>query len=415
MAAATTMTNFAYALQVFYVPEMIMDTVGQDHPFLAMLLGKTKRVSSKFTAFPVQYSHGGGRSATFSSAQSGAASTQGVQLAIETVQDYAICSWTDEVLESTEGSDAATFFDAHKLEVDAKMSLLADSVSHALFRSGSGSIGRISAGQNASATDLQLAVPSDIIYLNVGQQIVADSTDGTGTVGTTVSFVKSLDRSAGTFEASATAGGAALTATAADLVANQYVFPIGDFALKLKGIAAWCPTTVAVGDSFFGINRYPDRDRLAGRYFDKSDMPIEEAISEAAKDVCLGTKAKPRLAILHPNDWHTLNMSMSTKVMIVDVKPNDSVSFSFKGILVQGPQGPIECISDSNCPEGEIQLLDMTTWRLMHKGPTPIHMIDRDGNTILRAASEDAYEGRIKCNLQLACGAPGFNARIKIS
>ena len=413
---AVTLTNFSYALQTYYVPELILDTVGRDHPFLGMLLARHKRkVTGELISFPISYSNGGGRSASFSNAQSNPNGSKGVKLALTTSQDYAVIQWSDEVLESSEGADAAAFFDARKKEMDVKLIELGNSLSVSLFRSGSGSIGKIVSTQSAGSTTLGLAVAEDIKNFQVGAKVYFDSVDGGGTVGTTVSFVRSVDLVAGTFELSATDGGAALTATAADATAGQFAFVQGDYDAKVKGLQAWLPSTVATsGDNFFGIDRYRDRVRLAGWYLDKSGAPIEEAIAGAAKDVTKISMANPKLCLLSPSDFLTLSLSLQSKVMYVDVKPNATVNFGYRGIMINGPKGMIECVQDSDTPDGEAFLLDMDSWELLFKGSEPLHLQNRDGLVIRAVSDADAWEARMKYNVQLACGAPGFNARVKL-
>ena len=414
--AGVTMTNFSYALQTMYVPELILDTVGRDHAFLGMLLARRKRkVTGELISFPIQYSNGGGRSANFSYAQGNPNGSKGVKLALTTAQDFAVVQWTDEVLESSEGSDAAAFFDARKKEMDVKLIELGNSLSVSLFRSGSGSIGKISSAQVAGNTTLNLAVADDIKNFQVGAKVYFDSVDGGGTVGTTISFVRSVDLVAGTFELAATDGGAALTATAADATAGQFAFIYGDYDAKPEGLQSWIPTTVATsGDNFFGIDRYRDRVRLAGWYLDKTGYPVEEAIVAAAKDVTKISMANPKYCFLSPTDFLNLALSLSSKLMYVDVKPNASVSFGYRGIMINGPKGPIECIQDSDTPDGEAFLLDLDSWELLFKGSEPLHLQNRDGLVIRAVSDADAWEARMKYNVQLACGAPGFNARIKL-
>lgn len=414
--AGVTLANFSYGLQTYYVPEIILDTVGRDHAFLGMLLARRKRkVTGELVSYPIQYSNGGGRSSNFSYAQGNPNGSKGVKLAVTTAQDYAVVQWTDEVLESSEGSDAAAFFDARKKEMDVKLIELGNSLSVSLFRSGSGSIGKIISTQSASATTLGLAVAEDIKNFQVGAKVYLDSVDGGGTVGTTVSFIRSVDLVNGTFELSATDGGAALTGTAADATANQYVFIYGDYDAKVKGLQAWLPTTVATsGDNFFGIDRYRDRVRLAGWYLDKSGAPIEEAIASAAKDVTKISMANPKICFLSPTDFLNLCLSLQSKVMYVDVKPNATVNFSYRGVMINGPKGMIECIQDSDTPDGEAFLLDMDSWELLFKGSEPLHLQNRDGLVIRAISDQDGWEARMKYNIQLVNSAPGFNARIKL-
>jgi hypothetical protein len=407
-------TNFGYALQTFYVEKKIFDTVGRNHPFLALLMSQRKmKVSGDFQSFSIEYSSGAGRSATFSDAQGNPEGSKGVKLALSTVEDYCIKQWSDDVLASTEGGDAAAFFNARTHEMDRALQSLSDSLAHSAFRSGSGSIGRVVSTQSSSSTTITLANPEDIWYFFIGQKIVADSADGGGTVGTTVSYVKSiLDRSAGTFEVAASDGGVAITATTADLAANQYIFNLGDYSKKVKGVAAWIPTTVASNDSFFGVNRSVDRERLAGWYLDYTGVAIEEALQKALKQVCMASQARPDHIFVNPTDWLALNINLGSKVQFID--PSGTANFGWQGFTITGPRGPVKVMMDADVPDGEAVIIQLDTWHLMHKDKAPIFLQNRDGLTVSRVHNADAYEARMKFNGQIACSAPFYNARVKL-
>jgi hypothetical protein len=410
--ASIDLTAFSHALKIKYVSDFMEDTLARDHPFLALLLARKKRVSGKYIDHVIDYSRGGGRSASFSLAQGNPLGTKGVQMALQTVQDYAVVRWDDELLQSVEGQDAAAFFDARTKEADNKMAQLGDSASHALFRGGSGAIMQIASTQSGSSTTINAKVADDVKHLQVGMKIYADSVDGGGTVGTTISFVKSVDLEAGTYEVAATDGGAADTATNRDLTANQYVFVYGDYDAKVDGIQSWLPSSVSGGDSFWGVNRSVDRIRLAGWYKSFVGTPIEEAIPHMASLITRIAEANPKLCIINPNDWVRLVNSLGTRVNYIDIKPDQKATFGFRGILLNGPKGPIEVVQDADCPDKEALLLDMRTWLLYHKGDSPMSLINRDGLTIRAVADADQWEARFKSNLQLACDAPGFNGRM---
>jgi hypothetical protein len=311
--------------------------------------------------------------------------------------------------------DAASFLKAQVIEFDAKLAALGNSLSHAAFRSGSGSIGQISASQAASGTTLAFVNSDDAMFLEVGMKVYADSVDGGGTVGTTISFVKSVDRDAGTFQLAATVNGAALSATASDCTAGQFVFPYGDYDAKMTGVAGWIPATVASNDSFFGVNRSVDRIRLAGHYLTKTGVPVEEAISDAVERICRMSQGNPRHVFLPYSQWNALNKSLASKQQFIDVKPSGEAAFMFQGIMLNGPRGPLTVLPDSDIPANEMLVTQLDTWELIHMGNGVPHLQNMDGNQILRTASADAIEARWKARCQLINKAPAFSARVILS
>ena len=407
---SVSMSDIAYALQEYYSKSAVENVALRDHPFLGLI--KRVPTSGGTHVLIIQTGNGGGRSGRFSDAQSNTNGSKGFKFKIDTVNDYALVQIDTDVIESADGSNAASFLKSQVVEFDAKLAALGNSMAHAVWRSGSGSIGRISASQSASATTLVLADPNDAVFLEVGMKLYADSADGGGTVGTTQTFVKSVDMSAGTFTVSATYGGAAVTATVADLTANQYLFVVGDYDAKAKGVAAWIPATVASNDNFWGVNRSDDRTRLAGHYFDKRNVPVEEAISDVVSEMCRMTRADPRHVFVPFNIWNELNKTATSKIQIVDVKASGEATLMFQSLVINGPKGPLSVIGDSDIPAGEMLVTQIDTWELIYKGKGAPYMQNLDGNSILRTASADAIEARWKANYQLINRAPAFSARV---
>ena len=411
---AITLANFAYALRTYYLPEVVMDTASKDHPFLNMLLkSRKKKVAGNFIDFPIVFSNGGGRSASFSDAQGNAGvGTKGVQLALTTVEDFAVVQIGGDVLEAAPDNGEGSFFEARVQEMDAKFRELGNSLGIALYRSGSGSIGRISSTQSSSSTTLTLVNRKDAKNLMPGMKVVGDSADGGGTVGTTVSFIKSVDLVAGTFTVAATDGGAAITAATADLAANQYIFALGDYDAKVKGVAAWIPATVSSSDSFFGVNRSSDRVRLAGWYLDKSGVPADEALYDALVDITDSGSGNPKHIFINANDWSILAKSQSSRVVVVQPAAGGKASYGFQSLNFMGPKGMCEVILDPDCPDKEAVVVELESWQLLFKGEEPIRLIKADGLEVSRIYNADGVEVRMKFNGQIGCSAPGHNARV---
>lgn len=409
------MNKFGYALQEYYDQKKIIDVCARKHAFLAWLMANCKtKTSGLVHVHSLITETGAGRSASFSIAQGNAEGNKGYKFKVETVEDFGVVQISSSVLDSSEGQSAAAFFDARVSEIDGVMKSLSKSLAHAIWRSGSGSLGRISASQNASSTTLSLTNARDCIFLMEGMRIVADSVDGGGTVGTTVSFVKSVDYDAGTFTVSATLGGVAITATVADLTANQYIFADGDYDTKLKGVQAWIPATVASNDSFYGVNRSVNRYRLAGNFKNAVGMPIEQAVIDAATLLSDRSEASPEIVFISASDWASLNKSLSSKIQLIDVKPGADVAFFFQGIQINGPTGPLTVVSDSDIPDGFALVTQKEAWELIHKGKDVIHFEEYDGNKVLRAASSSGIEARVKYNANIVCKAPAFCSLIQL-
>lgn len=409
------LSKFSHSLQEFYDNGKIFDVCARSHPFLALLMDQKKKVSGEVYVYSLVTAPPAGRSASFASALANAEGSSGVKFKVDTVQSYQVVHISSNVLDASEGQSAAAFFDARVLEINKGLKNLSSGLAHSFWRSGSGSLGRVVSTQSGSSTTITLANPRDAKFFEVGMKIVADSTDGTGTVGTTESFVKAVDMEAGTLMVSASIGGAAIDATASDLAANQYIFQVGDFGAKIKGVMAWCPASVASNDSFYGVNRSANRYRLAGLYRDCTNLPIEESIIDAAATLADWSDAEPELCFMSSKDWGDLNKSLSSKVQYVDMKPNAEASFAFKGIIINGPKGPITCVSDSDIPDGYALITQPDAWEAPYMGKDLVFLENYyGGGTSLQISNASGIEIRMKSNCALACKAPAFNAVLKL-
>lgn len=86
----------------------------------------------------------------------------------------------------------------------------------------------------------------------------------------------------------------------------------------------------------------------------------------------------------------------------------------FRGILINGPRGPIKVIPDQNCPFGTAFMLQMDVWKLYSLGKAP-KILDTDGLKMLRDSAADSVEVRVGYYAQLGCRAPGWNANVKLA
>lgn len=86
----------------------------------------------------------------------------------------------------------------------------------------------------------------------------------------------------------------------------------------------------------------------------------------------------------------------------------------FRGILINGPRGPIRVVPDQNCPSDRAFMLQMDRWKLYSLGKAP-KLLESDGMKMLRESNADAVEVRVGYYAQLGCDAPGFNVNIQLS
>jgi len=186
--------------------------------------------------------------------------------------------------------------------------------------------------------------------------------------------------------------------------------------VKIAGFASWCPSTAPVtGDSFFGCDR-SESTRLYGKYMDFSSMSRQQALVRAAT-VLAKEGGQPTAGLMWFTAFRGLLEELDLRKEIVDMNPVDSrglvANISYKGVVLQGPRGPIQITACAYQLPDECMLLRPEDWKLLTVGPA-MSLEDRDGLSILRLPDSDAYEGRMVFRGNLECLRPGRQGRVKL-
>jgi hypothetical protein len=397
------MTSFASALKAHYTNDRVENMVYNDNPLLA-LMPKMEDFGGKNLPIPIIYGNPQGRSASFANAQANKTSSQLKDFVLTRAKDYSLASIDNETLDASKGN-ANAFMEAATTEIDGAINSAARSLAIALYGSGSGRIGQLSATSGVT-TLITLAEPEDVTNFEKGQTLVLSTADGGGSVKTGTLSVTNIDRDLGTV--TVTPSMATLTAVGA---VNDYIFVQGDYDAKIKGLRAWLPDSAPSATLFFSVDRSVDASRLGGIRFDASAMPIEEGLIKAASRAAR-EGAKPNYCFLNYSKYADLENSLGSKVQYIDMKVNAEISF--RGIQINGPRGPIKVVPDQNCPSDRAFMIQLDVWKLYSLGKAP-KILDTDGMKMLRDSSADSVEVRVGYYAQLGCRAPGYNVNIKLA
>lgn len=397
------LTSFGSALKAHYTSDRVENMVYRDNPLLAMM-PKMESFGGKNLPIPIIYANPQNRSATFSTAVAGSTSSQLKDFVLLRAKDYSVGTVDNETLEASEGN-ANAFMEAATTEIDGAIHQLSRSLAISMYRNGSGSVGQCNA--SVTGTSLQLKNAEDVTNFEKGQELVFSTADGGGSVKSGSVTITGVDRDSGELTVDA------LTAIAsgAGVAANDYIFNAGDYDLKIKGLQAWIPNSAPSSAAFFGVDRTSDVTRLGGIRYDGSALPIEEALISAASRAAR-EGAKPDHCFLSYSKYADLEKALGSKVQYIDLKVNAEVGF--RGIMINGPRGPIKVIPDQNCPSDRAFMLQMDVWKLYSLGKV-CRIEDTDGLKWLRQSTEDGVQTRVKYYAQLGCRAPGYNVNIKLS
>jgi hypothetical protein len=355
---------------------------------------------------PLKYAPNAGRSSAFSTAQTNASNVKNIAFLLDRESDYAVAKLSNELILASK-NNAGAFVSALKQEIDSAQQNIANSAAQAVYGSGSGKIGQISATSNVGTATITLANPEDVVFFEAGYKIVASTANGGGAVKSGSVTIQSVNRVTG--QLTATGNWSAGIGT---IAAGDFLFIEGDYDSKMKGLAAWLPSTAPTsGDNFFGVDRSTDVTRLAGWRGDLSSLPIEEALIEGG--YLIGRDGgKVDHVFMSFDKYADLIKSLGAKVQFVDVMAKDA-GIGFQGVKVNVGKSIATVIPDRNCPSDKMYMLQLDTWKLSSLEGMPM-ILDMDGLKSLRVSNADALEIRVGYYANIYCQVPGFSGGFTI-
>lgn len=392
-------------LKELYDGQIPENMVYMDHPVIAMVKKKTDFGGRNYP-IPVQFGVSQGRSSQFVTAQANQSANQFVEFLLTRVPDYSLATITNELLLAAT-TDRESFIRSATNLVDGAITSCVASLSSALFRSGTGSIGQI---LTISTGVITFVNPEMVTQFEKNMVLQANATDGGATPRAALGYVIARNATAGTITVSTTFGGVAATPTA--WTVSDFLLVQGDLNSKISGLAAWLPVVApAVSSSFFGVDRSPDT-RLYGLYADYSDRSIEEALVDGST-ILSREGGRPDVAVMPFSSWGALEKSLGSKVQYIDMKGPGEIAF--RGIMVNGAKKQIKVFPDKDAQSQSCWLLTMDTWLLASLMDAPMILKYGSNDEMLRVYNADQAELRVGYYANLGSNAPGWNAQLKLS
>lgn len=333
-------------------------------------------------------------------------------------------------------NNIGSFVNGQMATMDAMIQGTTNLLSQQLYRSGSGSIGSISAISTGLIT---LVNPTDVRYFTVGQVVISTNVDpvqgATVTQRAGFGFVTSINRANGQLtvgNAAAAVPGTAATPSgwvAGDFLAINGTSPLNgptvssaNVPVALTGLTAWIGNSqnITSSDVFFGVNRFADTWRLGGGFYDGSTngQSVEEALYDGSTALFM-EGGYPSHCFVGPNAYSALQKSYAARnIWETELEgPKDESGtplMFFKGITIQGAGSSFVVIADRNCPPYSAFLLTLEDWAIYSLKSAP-HVVDDDGVSFLRQTSADAFEFRLAAYAQIGCQAPGHSMFVKLA
>ena len=408
MPTSLDLNTVTQALKEHYKDLRVKNMVYKDNPLLA-LMPKYEQFGGENMPIPTQFGIANRRSATFGTGQALNTATSLARFVLTRVKDYSFASITGESIKATE-NNADAFLKYATLEIDGAIQSLTRSLAVGLYGDATGKIGTfsaISATSNGTGRTITLSNAEEVTNFEVGM-ILKFAPDASTGVRADVYEITAVDRDTGILTGT-------ISGSSGGILTSDFLVQSGDYVsggdrLKISGLEAWIPS--GTPGALFGVTRTADRTRLAGVPFDGSSMPIEEALVSAASRLAR-EGGSPDHCFMDYTQFANLEKALGSKV-VYDKVSSDDADVGFQALSIIGPKGPIRVIADQNCTPNVAYLLQMDTWSLNSLGAAP-HILDLDGNRMLRESSADAYEVRVGFYGNVGCTAPGYNSRIALA
>lgn len=414
-------SEFDPMLKEYYSEKAVELLAYKDHPFLAMVPKKTdwggrSDDSGSGYVIPIWHATSQATGAHFTVAQGNKGNGQYTRFQMGKKNKYGFAQLDRLTMKASMKSPKA-FLKAFTSEVDGIKSQLGREAARSLYRDGKALCGTVGASYTSGAT-VPLSNRADIVNFEIGMVVVFSSDGGATERGTWSNAssqytVDAVDRSAGTVTFTGQDPNGTDSVVATDTMHKYGDIETGGTYIDIEGLEAHIPETAPTsGDSFQGVDRSVDTDRLAGVRVDASSLTIEEGLIDAGMRLNEMGK-RPTHVFMNPVRYGQLVKELSGRIIHDKVKAPGKASLGFDAIVCFTPAGNIPVIADPNCPHDVAWMLDLKTWVFASCGKYP-EIADED-STMLRAAGADAYEVRLAGYGNLGCHDPGANARIKLA
>lgn len=355
------------------------------------------------------------------------APTTSRKFAVTLAKDYA-ATWIDELTIRKAANDRGSFVNARKFEIDALIRQLGNSLGHALYRAGDGTVGRGDAAYSVAGNVITLLTRSDTKFFGLGMVLdfIANSSGAPSgaarAVATQRVTVTKIDEDAGTVTCALDVTGAAVVALSTNYTAianTDWIAPMGDYnsafattgAIKIRGLKAWIPLTAPTGgDNFYGVDRSLFPTRLAGNRLNDPTAPAEDSIMALA-EVMHERGANADFVVLSPRQFTKMSKRMTAKVEFESA--GGEAQHGFMRFMIATSAGMLPVYADPDCEEDRGYILTLDTWKIKHLGLAEI--VTTDGLSALRRSAADQIEVRCRYYAQLVCYAPGHNGVFAVS
>jgi hypothetical protein len=386
-ASSVSTVSFIYKRE--YSTHQIADITMRDHVWWARVPKEGGFDGDSFL-YTVRYGNPQGISGTFANARTNAKGSKGKQLRAYATDKFGVVTIDGKSALQSKTRKGA-FFDLVTMETDRVLEEMGDSYAFDFYRDTYGMRGRIS---SISGNILTLTEPDDARNFKEGMTLQADDTSTGASPRAGTMEVEAVDEDAGTVEVDNVAG-------ITGLAANDYLFRDGDAGTCMQGLEVCTPLAAPVfgTDSFREIDRGANPNRLAGSRLDDTSLNVEVALGRLAVKISkIGRTHHIDEAYINPTHFFNAAQRLNAKVEYDD--GGGTANYGFQYIMIHTAAGSFRVYADPDCPMNRGRVSRAGSQYIKHLEGLP-HVVDLDGNPMLRQTEENGVEARFEgfCNL----------------
>ena len=361
--AISTDAGLLAMLKTYYAKDGLQNLLYRNDPLLSKI--KKERIEGKQANFSALYSRGGAVSANFLTAKSLATkSAQAKEFQVTPGQLFSCCVFNNKELLASKSLRGA-YINIAAAKFFANAESFRKTMAVALYGTGHGELFTTSASITLTADDQNdITFPQyAIMGIDIGSQLEVKATADATTVTATLTVNKINGTTVNCTSDTAT------TAASGSVICIAGCTDSNGNGLLPVGLGGWLPSgTVAITDSFFGVNRSTARDRLAGVVTSATSGEAKYKTIERAILALRRQGSLCDLIVMNDEDYLALSQEIDTKTYFTKVdggKANQKAEIGTKDFGFSVSTNWLENVIDSPyCPKGTTYILSSDTVEL---------------------------------------------------
>ena len=363
--------------------------------------------------FPIRTHLHPGMAADFATVQTNEAAQDIYRMELQPKTQYAVVNYDAKAMAAAR-SNVGSYLRLKAKEIQDVLEYAGQKFERMFWRGGEvGSVTAAPANVSGSDYTVTLADATDIVNIHKGQVLGCydDNTGSASTKRAETCTVKSVNHGAGTFVGTFTGNPTAWGTN------TDYLYIEGDRSgttiSTWTGVQQYIPSSdPSASESFQGLDRSPMPNYLAGwrgtQYATNEESLQQLAVLMAPFVNAIAGKSE---IWMNPKAFHLTQAEAGARLVR---EQGGTAVLGYTKCKLASAIGDIPIMVGGFCPKSTAFLLDWSTWSLHTLKPL-LHLIDEDGNEMLRKATADEFEMRWRSWAELLCDEPVKNGRVTVN